>query len=546
MPSTKQKSNTIHTVKRARRRRREDCVSGIENRLIDRPDLKGFDKWVLIYLDSHPDDWEPNIRDICNHCIDGPDAVKAAFKRLKSAGFMQTYRIIEKGRVVKWTTIYSTDPVEDFSDQYITVKLEDWLGYECGSAEGIEDKGSESEVENPHLVQAEGQYQQEDLPVEAMPDVENPPHTNKKLYDSPLENKKHTHKKACACEEKNPEPEPPPATPIAPPPVNHQDSGEDRSSAPAKMISAQKSFHNPQHLSDAQRCEMQFQGKDTSRRAYGVLLGEKFNGLLSIGDEAWKLVEVHGRNVEFTELAMAGVKSIAPEGRSEAVLTQTLINKFKNGSRTELRNLIAAGEEALAKRTRQSAPAPTPAPETLPTVERPEEYAAFVQQRQQCDGIVASRPPEGWNIRKFVNKPAEVEPSRPQPVSLGRKNAPGLESQGTAQEFTNAATEVSVHQPSSLEQAYQGGDKFSSVAENITALNLGGIPVPIASTGFDYDQAIIEIEREFDRIGCRSGYQRDGKALELGIRGRWRDADAADLERLLEKLKESGTNQRNL
>lgn len=168
MPSTKLK--TPHTIRRTRKRRRDECSSAIENKLIDNPLLKAADKWLLIYLESHPSDWEPSIQDIVNHCADGPDAVKAMMKRLKEAGHMQTYRVVDaKGRVVRWTTEYSSVPVEGFGVKHKTIKLSD----------DQEPEDQEPQEPSPEV----------EIPEVDSPQVDNPPHTNKDLNNSLSESK---------------------------------------------------------------------------------------------------------------------------------------------------------------------------------------------------------------------------------------------------------------------------------------------------------------------------------------------------------------------
>jgi hypothetical protein len=124
-----------------------------------------------------------------------------------------------------------------------------------------------------------------------------------------------------------------------------------------------------QHSTAAFDARMRAATADPGAKAGGarfkLLQREEFRALISIGDEAWKLVSVTGDEVNFTALAIAGARTIMPEGVPLARVKAHLINKAKAGSRSELRNLIAAGEEATAK------PAPTEVREALPFIAEP-------------------------------------------------------------------------------------------------------------------------------------------------------------------------------
>lgn len=399
MPNVKKKTKAIHTVKRARRRKREECSSVIPNRLIDRPDLKGLDHWILIYLESHPDDWEPNLEDIANHCLDGIDAIRASMKRLKTKGFMQSYRIVVKGKVVKWTTVYSSEPIEGFGEKAITVNLEDW---KAGNIpETLTEEEDEPDPQKPDLANTDLAPEEQKPDVKksqlASPQLANPPHTNKELNNSPSESKKETSAAAqnsvsleenleggfAASEPAEAESQPPLSTPSAKAGTSGKEAtppGEDQNSAPPRVTAATnttapappdtqpQAYIDPRHPSS--RMEARFRactGKDAQAehnracsRFWPQLVEQELSHLWqgpARGDFTPALLEgVRQRKVKLEQLA----------DRSDCL---TFIqNCVTRQEWLKLEEDYRVGQAALERRATQPAPVapPAPAPQGLP------------------------------------------------------------------------------------------------------------------------------------------------------------------------------------
>jgi hypothetical protein len=77
----------------------------------DDPDLSWGAKGILCYLLGKPDGWKTRVSDIVKHGKNGADAVRAALKELRAAGYVKLTRLTEKGKVIEWKWEVSDAPV---------------------------------------------------------------------------------------------------------------------------------------------------------------------------------------------------------------------------------------------------------------------------------------------------------------------------------------------------------------------------------------------------------------------------------------------------
>ena len=174
-----------------------ETYSAVRNGMVDEPTLKGLDKWIMLYLLTHSDNWEPQVCDIANHCLDGESAIRSAMKRLRSAQYLQSIKVINNaGEILRWTTLYSDRPVNWFSAKVMTVKEKDLENVVSGeshpdsenhqveSGQGIGDLTS---GDSP-----DGGFPDVGYPDVGHPDVGNHQHTNKDLTNEEFTNKEFT------------------------------------------------------------------------------------------------------------------------------------------------------------------------------------------------------------------------------------------------------------------------------------------------------------------------------------------------------------------
>lgn len=117
-PPGADKSNSetiILTAKRA------DPFARTPKSLLNDPKLSGLAKWILAYITSKPAGWRVRVTDICNHCTDGPSAVRARLKELRAAGYMELVKVrTSRQRIKEWiwrasdSPIFAKSPDSDF------------------------------------------------------------------------------------------------------------------------------------------------------------------------------------------------------------------------------------------------------------------------------------------------------------------------------------------------------------------------------------------------------------------------------------------------
>jgi len=88
-----------------------DPFARVPKEMLDCKEISWKAKGILSYLLSKPKDWKLRVSDICNHGPEGSAAVRAALAELRSIGYADLERKLEKGKVVEWVWKVCDSPI---------------------------------------------------------------------------------------------------------------------------------------------------------------------------------------------------------------------------------------------------------------------------------------------------------------------------------------------------------------------------------------------------------------------------------------------------
>lgn len=92
--------------------KRDDPFARTPKALLNDPRLSGLSKWILAYITSKPAGWRVRVTDICNHCTDGPAAIRSRLKELRAAGYMELVKVrTSRQRFKEWVWKASDSPI---------------------------------------------------------------------------------------------------------------------------------------------------------------------------------------------------------------------------------------------------------------------------------------------------------------------------------------------------------------------------------------------------------------------------------------------------
>lgn len=92
--------------------KQKDPFARVPKKLLNDPKLSGLAKWILSYIISKPSGWRVRLKDICNHCADGPSAIRVRLKELRAAGYVKLVQVRTPGqRIKEWVWQASDSPI---------------------------------------------------------------------------------------------------------------------------------------------------------------------------------------------------------------------------------------------------------------------------------------------------------------------------------------------------------------------------------------------------------------------------------------------------